>query len=108
MCRLMQPTPNLPGDHPLMTLGGSEAARWTQREIQAFQQALLKYDKDFVRVSKEVGATGEEVSRKKVCGLVLVLGKSWEEGVWGRSCTTGAQPWAREQEGHEGQSPLQL
>ena len=55
MCRLLQPTPHLPSDHPLVALGGSEAARWTQREMQTFQQALTKYDKDFSRISKEVG-----------------------------------------------------
>ncbi|KAF0311096.1 Zinc finger protein 541 [Amphibalanus amphitrite] len=53
MYRLMQPTPHLPSDHPLLALSGSEAGRWTQREIQTFQQALAKYDKDFMRVSKE-------------------------------------------------------
>ncbi|XP_037084114.1 transcriptional-regulating factor 1-like [Pollicipes pollicipes] len=54
MFRLLQPTPHLPSDHPLLALATSDANRWTAREIQTFQQALAKYDKDFQRVSKEV------------------------------------------------------
>ena len=62
MYRLMQPTPHLPSDHPLLALSGSENSRWTQREIQTFQQALAKYDKDFMRVSKEVSPSAGRVS----------------------------------------------
>ena len=71
MYRLMQPTPHLPSDHPLLQLGGSEASRWTQREIQTFQQALTKYDKDFMRVSKEVSRPAVRVGCGGSCEVLL-------------------------------------
>lgn len=53
MLKLMQPTPTLPLGHPLLMYEYAETDKWTAEEIDAFHQALLKYDKDFHNVSLE-------------------------------------------------------
>lgn len=54
MLRLMQPTPLLPQGHPLLSMQYTDSERWNSTEIETFQQALLKYDKDLYCVAQEV------------------------------------------------------
>ncbi|KAF2898801.1 hypothetical protein ILUMI_07375, partial [Ignelater luminosus] len=55
MLRLMQPFPALPIDHPLLHYQYSESDKWSPEEIEAFQQALFRYDKDFFSIAREIG-----------------------------------------------------
>jgi hypothetical protein len=57
MLRLMQPTPMLPLGHPLLSMEYTDNERWNITEIEIFQQALLKYDKDLSSVAQEVNYT---------------------------------------------------
>ncbi|XP_060525589.1 uncharacterized protein LOC132701551 isoform X3 [Cylas formicarius] len=54
MLRLMQPSPNLPADHPLLAYQYSESDKWSSLETEVFHRALLKFDKDFARISDEI------------------------------------------------------
>lgn len=54
MLRLMQPTPFLPVGHPLLSFDYPDSERWSPSEMDLFQQALIKYDKDFLAISQEV------------------------------------------------------
>lgn len=54
MLRLMQPTPNLPSDHPLLAHKFSESDKWTTLETEKFHKFLLKHDKDFYSIAQEV------------------------------------------------------
>ncbi|XP_049826853.1 uncharacterized protein LOC109598471 isoform X2 [Aethina tumida] len=54
MLKLMQPSPNLPADHPLLCYQYSESDKWSSTETEIFHKALIKYDKDFHSISKEV------------------------------------------------------
>ncbi|KAI5746256.1 hypothetical protein M8J77_001604 [Diaphorina citri] len=56
MLRLMQPTPMLPLGHPLLSMEYTDNERWNITEIEIFQQALLKYDKDLSSVAQEIGS----------------------------------------------------
>uniref|UniRef100_A0A8D8YZU9 Transcriptional-regulating factor 1 n=2 Tax=Cacopsylla melanoneura TaxID=428564 RepID=A0A8D8YZU9_9HEMI len=56
MLRLMQPTPMLPFGHPLLSMEYTDNQRWNITEIEIFQQALLKYDKDLSSVAQEIGS----------------------------------------------------
>ncbi|XP_017769279.1 PREDICTED: uncharacterized protein LOC108557319 isoform X2 [Nicrophorus vespilloides] len=56
MLKLMQPTPSLPSDHPLLCYQYSESDKWTATETEIFHLALQKHDKDFFLISKEVGS----------------------------------------------------
>ncbi|KAJ8982930.1 hypothetical protein NQ317_004586 [Molorchus minor] len=55
MLRLMQPSPNLPTDHPLLAYQYSESDKWSSMETEIFHKALLKYDKDFRSIAQEIG-----------------------------------------------------
>lgn len=54
MLRLMQPSPNLPSDHPLLCYTYSESDKWSISETEEFHKALLQHDKDFNRIAQEV------------------------------------------------------
>ncbi|XP_030764094.1 flocculation protein FLO11 isoform X2 [Sitophilus oryzae] len=54
MLRLMQPSPSLPADHPLLAYSYSESDKWTSAETELFHRCLMKFDKDFNRISEEV------------------------------------------------------
>lgn len=54
MLRLMQPTPTLPSDHPLLAHRFSESDKWTTLETEKFHKFLLKHDKDFYSIAQEV------------------------------------------------------
>lgn len=56
MVKLMRPTPTLPMEHPLLSYECHESDRWTSHEMDAFYQGLLKYNKDFSAISRDVGA----------------------------------------------------
>jgi len=56
MVKLMRPTPTLPMEHPLLSYECHESDRWTSHEMDAFYQGLLKYNKDFTAISRDVGA----------------------------------------------------
>ncbi|XP_076226038.1 uncharacterized protein LOC116426634 isoform X2 [Nomia melanderi] len=55
MLKLMRPTPTLPAGHPLLNYECQESDRWTSQEMDAFYQGLLKYNKDFSAISRDVG-----------------------------------------------------
>lgn len=55
MLQLMKPTPALPAEHPLLSYEYHESDRWTTNEINAFYQSLLKYNKDFPEISRDIG-----------------------------------------------------
>lgn len=55
MLQLIKPTPALSADHPLLTYEYHESDRWTTNEINAFYQSLLKYNKDFPSISRDIG-----------------------------------------------------
>lgn len=57
MLRLMQPTPILPAEHPLLCYTYSESDKWSIHETELFLKALLKYDKDFHTIAQEVNIT---------------------------------------------------
>ncbi|XP_035218844.1 suppressor of activated egl-4 protein 1-like [Stegodyphus dumicola] len=50
----MDSDPKLPHDHPLLTYQYSENDRWSPEEIEAYHQGLLKWDKDFFSIAKEI------------------------------------------------------
>lgn len=54
MLKLMQPTPSLPSEHPLLCYQYSDSDKWSSSESEIFHQALLKYDKDFFLIAQEV------------------------------------------------------
>ncbi|KAL1512796.1 hypothetical protein ABEB36_002325 [Hypothenemus hampei] len=54
MLRLMQPSPQLPADHPLLAYSYCESDKWSSAETELFHRCLLKFDKDFVRISEEI------------------------------------------------------
>lgn len=54
MLRLMHPSPALPKDHSLLSYQYCEGDCWSQAETEAFHRALLKHNKDFYQVAKEV------------------------------------------------------
>lgn len=61
---MMRPTPTLPADHPLLSYECHESDRWTPYEMDAFYQGLLKYNKDFAAVSRDIG--GSKTSKQCV------------------------------------------
>ncbi|XP_024080741.1 uncharacterized protein LOC106672933 isoform X1 [Cimex lectularius] len=56
MLKLMQPTPCLPADHPLLSFEYADSERWTSNEMEAFHQAVFKFDKDFILIAQEIGS----------------------------------------------------
>ncbi|XP_074037248.1 uncharacterized protein isoform X4 [Leptinotarsa decemlineata] len=54
MLRLMQPSPNLPTDHPLLAYQYCESDKWSSSETEQFHKSLLKYDKDFRSIAQEI------------------------------------------------------
>lgn len=54
MLKLMRPTPTLPPEHPLLSHKCHESDRWTAHEMDTFYQGLLKYNKDFSSISRDV------------------------------------------------------
>nr|XP_024217845.1 uncharacterized protein LOC106689252 [Halyomorpha halys] len=68
--KLMQPVSWLPADHPLLTFEYTDSEKWNMIEIDAFHQALLKYDKDFSSVAHEV-----ETKTSKQCVQFYYLWK---------------------------------
>ncbi|XP_076267674.1 uncharacterized protein LOC143200833 isoform X3 [Rhynchophorus ferrugineus] len=54
MLRLMQPSPSLPADHPLLAYSYSESDKWTSAETELFHRCLMKHDKDFNKISEEI------------------------------------------------------
>lgn len=55
MLKLMRPTPTLPSEHPLLSHECHESDRWTAHEMDTFYQGLLKYNKDFSLISRDLG-----------------------------------------------------
>ncbi|XP_015440244.1 PREDICTED: uncharacterized protein LOC107195010 [Dufourea novaeangliae] len=55
MLKLMRPTPILPVEHPLLSYECQESGRWTSQEMDVFYQGLLKYNKDFSAISRDIG-----------------------------------------------------
>ncbi|XP_066597928.1 zinc finger protein 541-like isoform X2 [Prorops nasuta] len=56
MLNLMKPTPSLPVEHPLLNYVYNESDRWTSHQMDIFYQALLKYNKDFSAISRDIGS----------------------------------------------------
>ncbi|XP_025830950.1 uncharacterized protein LOC108738669 isoform X2 [Agrilus planipennis] len=56
MLRLMQSSPTLPSDHPLLHYQYNDSDKWSPEEVEAFHQGLIKYDKDFFLISKHIGS----------------------------------------------------
>ncbi|KAG5878830.1 hypothetical protein JTB14_023953 [Gonioctena quinquepunctata] len=54
MLRLMQPSPNLPIDHPLLAYQYCESDKWSSSETEQFHKSLLKNDKDFRSIAQEI------------------------------------------------------
>lgn len=54
MLKLMHPHPSLPADDPLLCYQYNDSEKWSMTEIEAFHQALLKYDKDFFNIAQDV------------------------------------------------------
>lgn len=54
MIKLMQPTPFLPTDHPLLHYEYSDSDQWSATETESFHQAIQKHDKDFFKIAKDV------------------------------------------------------
>lgn len=54
--KLMRPTPSLPSDHPLRSYECHDYDRWTENEMDSFYQSLLKNNKDFSVVAREMGS----------------------------------------------------
>ncbi|CAH1792207.1 unnamed protein product [Owenia fusiformis] len=52
---LMNNKPTLPCNHPLLNYRYQETDTWSQEEIEQYNQALTKCDKDFFSISKEIG-----------------------------------------------------
>lgn len=52
----MRPTSSLPADHPLLSYVCHESDRWTPHEMDMFYQGLLKYNKDFSGISRDIGS----------------------------------------------------
>ncbi|KAK3093940.1 hypothetical protein FSP39_022050 [Pinctada imbricata] len=55
MLRLMSGKVSLPKDHTLLSYTYQETDSWSTEEIERYQQALWKCDKDFYALSKEMG-----------------------------------------------------
>ena len=58
MVLLMNPNPSLP--NKLRMYKYQEKDKWTMEELVAFQDALVRYGKDFTLVAKEIGTKGRE------------------------------------------------
>lgn len=54
MLKLMQPSPSLPSEHPLLGYQYGDSDKWTSVETEMFHQSLTKHDKDFASIAKEV------------------------------------------------------
>ncbi|KAL5008597.1 hypothetical protein ScPMuIL_014178 [Solemya velum] len=54
MLKLMDPMNRLPANHTLLSYIYQESDTWSTEEIEAYQQVLLKCDKDFFKIAKEV------------------------------------------------------
>lgn len=73
MLKLMEGAISLPKKHTLLDYKYQETDQWSSDEIEKYQQALWKCDKDFFAISKEVGTkTTKECLHfyylwKKVC-----------------------------------------
>ena len=52
--QLLNVQPTIKPDHPLYNYKYAETDVWTCEEIQSYYDALLKYDKDFSTISKQV------------------------------------------------------
>ncbi|RZC33533.1 mucin-12, partial [Asbolus verrucosus] len=66
MLKLMQPSPILPSDHPLLCYQYSESDKWTSSETEFFHKALLKHDKDFRSIAQEVVVSMFDVVISKI------------------------------------------
>lgn len=53
--------------HPLYGYKYPETSVWTCDEIQLYYQALLKYDKDFLTISKQVRCTSKLLQTFEIC-----------------------------------------
>ncbi|CAL1266686.1 unnamed protein product [Larinioides sclopetarius] len=51
---LIDSKPKLPPHHPLLTFQYSENDKWSPEEIEAYHQGLLKCDKDFFSIAKDI------------------------------------------------------
>jgi len=56
MLLLMKSQPKLPRGHTLLTYKYQECDSWSLEEIEAYHQALMKWDKDFFAISKQVNS----------------------------------------------------
>ncbi|KAJ8670358.1 hypothetical protein QAD02_001617 [Eretmocerus hayati] len=54
MLKLIRPTPILASDHPLRKYECHESDRWTIYEMDQFYQSLLKYNKNFLAISRDI------------------------------------------------------
>lgn len=58
LVKLLSGRPRLGRDHPLLGYKYPESDTWTTEQVQQYHRALVKFDKDFSAVSKEVRALG--------------------------------------------------
>lgn len=56
MLKLMRPSGVLSQYHPLFSLNCRESDRWSAQEVEMFYHGLLKHNKDFVGISRELGS----------------------------------------------------
>lgn len=56
MLALMNPNPRLAKGHHLLNYQYAESDKWTPDDIDAYQQALFKFDKDFFSVAQEMSS----------------------------------------------------
>lgn len=54
LVKLLDPHPTLPAGHPLVGYQYPETDRWSQEQVQQYHDALVKWDKDFSAVSRQV------------------------------------------------------
>lgn len=52
---LMVDTPKLPKGHPLLSYVYPENNVWSSEDVRRYHQALMKFDKDFFKIAKDVG-----------------------------------------------------
>jgi hypothetical protein len=50
---------NLPKNHPMQTYKYSETDPWSDEEIKLFEKSILKNDKNFSAIAKEVSLTSK-------------------------------------------------
>ena len=56
MLKLMRPTAVLASEYPLLRDECNDSGRWTTYEMDTFYQSLLKYNKDFSAIARDIGS----------------------------------------------------